>query len=156
MQYPIAPLNINQTAGILEANDPPLWVACKTRLPVDFDRSSIFGALGKPKCGSAPISSFNETGANTLDTRKRLLPPRLKNRERDASYQHHWLPANQPAISFSMYAAKNAIPEIANMLSRTINKMAPVPVPSRKSFTRCWPGSEFNNGALKCSLSSSS
>lgn len=66
----------------------------------------------------------------------------------DASYWHYWLSINQPAIK-PMYEAKCDL-EIATMLSRTINKMAPGSCTFPQEFDhKRWLDQEFNDGMAK-------
>lgn len=133
VQYSDRSLNINQTAqGILEANDPPvrmLWVACKNPFAQDFDRSKMKKAFEKLEMVVCADQFFNET----VQHADIVLPVTTAFEEWnvDASYWHYWLSINQPAIK-PMYEAKCDL-EIATMLSRAINKMAPGSLLSRKS-----------------------
>ncbi|MBZ3655593.1 hypothetical protein JS565_03650 [Salmonella enterica subsp. enterica serovar Senftenberg] len=68
-----------------------------------------------------------------------LLPPRFEEWNVDASYWHYWLSINQPAIK-PMYEAKCDL-EIATMLSRTINKMAPGSCTFPQEFDQALAGS---------------
>lgn len=150
VQYSDRSLNINQTAqGILEANDPPvrmLWVACKNPFAQDFDRSKMKKAFEKLEMVVCADQFFNET----VQHADIVLPVTTAFEEWnvDASYWHYWLSINQPAIK-PMYEAKCDL-EIATMLSRTINKMAPGSCTFPQEFDhKRWLDQEFNDGMAK-------
>ncbi|MEX8839093.1 molybdopterin-dependent oxidoreductase, partial [Salmonella enterica] len=150
VQYSDRSLNINQTAQeILEANDPPvrmLWVACKNPFAQDFDRSKMKKAFEKLEMVVCADQFFNET----VQHADIVLPVTTAFEEWnvDASYWHYWLSINQPAIK-PMYEAKCDL-EIATMLSRTINKMAPGSCTFPQEFDhKRWLDQEFNDGMAK-------
>ncbi|CDL36221.1 Anaerobic dimethyl sulfoxide reductase chain A [Citrobacter freundii] len=143
-------LNINQTAqGILDASEPPvrmLWVASKNPFAQDFDRNKMIKAFEKLEMVVCVDQFFNET----VQHADIVLPVTTTFEQWDvsSSYWHYWLSVNEPAIK-PLYECKSD-PEIAALLSKTINKLEAGSCTFPQEFdAKRWLDQEFNEGMGK-------
>lgn len=149
-EYSDRALNINQTAqGILDASEPPvrmLWVASKNPFAQDFDRNKMVKAFDKLEMVVCVDQFFNET----VQHADIVLPVTTTFEQWDvsSSYWHYWLSVNQPAIK-PLYECKSD-PEIAALLSKTINKLEPGSCTFPQEFdAKSWLDQEFNEAMGK-------
>lgn len=149
-EYSDRALNINQTAqGILDASEPPvrmLWVASKNPFAQDFDRNKMIKAFDKLEMVVCVDQFFNET----VQHADIVLPVTTTFEQWDvsSSYWHYWLSVNEPAIK-PLYECKSD-PEIAALLSKTINKLEPGSCTFPQEFdAKRWLDQEFNEGMGK-------
>jgi anaerobic selenocysteine-containing dehydrogenase len=149
-EYSDRALNINQTAqGILDASEPPvrmLWVASKNPFAQDFDRNKMIKAFDKLEMVVCVDQFFNET----VQHADIVLPVTTTFEQWDvsSSYWHYWLSVNEPAIK-PLYECKSD-PEIAALLSKTINKLEPGSCTFPQAFdAKRWLDQEFNEGMGK-------
>lgn len=143
-------LNINQTAqGILDASEPSvrmLWVASKNPFAQDFDRNKMIKAFEKLEMVVCVDQFFNET----VQHADIVLPVTTTFEQWDvsSSYWHYWLSVNEPAIK-PLYECKSD-PEIAALLSKTINKLEAGSCTFPQEFdAKRWLDQEFNVGMGK-------
>lgn len=149
-EYSDRALNINQTAqGILDASEPPvrmLWVASKNPFAQDFDRNKMIKAFEKLEMVVCVDQFFNET----VQHADIVLPVTTTFEQWDvsSSYWHYWLSVNEPAIK-PLYECKSD-PEIAALLSKTINKLEAGSCTFPQEFdAKRWLDQEFNEGMGK-------
>ena len=118
-------VNINQfTESLQTLDDPPikfLWISCRNLLTQSPGRSSLIEQLEKLEL-IVTVDQFMTPTAQQSDI---VLPTTTQFEEWDvvASYWHHWISVNQPAIP--PYCESKSELEIAQLLARTLNSLRP-------------------------------
>jgi len=121
-QNGIRPLDINDFAlDVLKQQDPPvkfLWITCRNLLT----QSSNIEALKKALASMELIVTVEHFLTETAQYSDLVLPATMLFEEWEvvASYWHHWVSINQPAIK-PYYESKSDL-EIARLLSQKLNE----------------------------------